>query len=174
MAKSSNWTKKLLEYAPDIAGAILSGGTTLPSLAIKAFRDATGTDVQTQADVQMAVEGMTPDMQLKLTSANNMFKIEMKRLGLELDSNELLDKQDAREHNKHSVMPAAICIVLTLMIAMSGYLIFAHQIPDQNTEIAYLLFGALITKWGDSIAYWVGTTRSSANKTIQSTMDKFK
>ena len=63
-------------------------------------------------------------------------------------------------------MPAVICCAMTIMVAAGAYLLFTLPIPTANAPTAYLLFGAVLTKWGDSVAYWVGTTRSSANKTM--------
>ena len=77
---------------------------------------------------------------------------------------ELADKANARDAHKHNPMPMVICISLTLMVAGGAYMLFTMQIPETNRQIAYLLFGTLLAKWGDSIAYWVGTTRSSAEK----------
>jgi len=50
------------------------------------------------------------------------------------------------------------------MVFLGGYAIFMTAIPDKNETLANLVFGALLAKWGDSIAYWVGTTRSSSDK----------
>jgi len=77
---------------------------------------------------------------------------------------ELKDKQSAREAHKESIMPSVICVALTAMVLLGGYAIFMTEIPSANETLANLLFGALIAKWGDSIAYWVGTTRSSSDK----------
>jgi hypothetical protein len=78
---------------------------------------------------------------------------------------ELKDKQNARDSHKHNPMPMIICISLTLMTSAGAYGLFQLQIPPENQNIANLLFGTLLAKWGDSIAYWVGTTRASADKT---------
>jgi CDP-diglyceride synthetase len=51
------------------------------------------------------------------------------------------------------------------MVAAGAWMLFNQSIPEDNREFAYMLYGALIAKWGDSIAYFVGTTRSSAEKT---------
>ena len=158
------WLDKLKEYAPSIATAVLSGGATLPQLALKAISDATGVDVVDSIQAAKAIDNASPDDMLKLKQADNSFKIKMVELGNELTYAELADVQQARIENKHSPMPAIICCALTLMVAAAGYCLFTINIPPENTEIAYLLFGALMAKWGDSIAYWVGTTRSSANK----------
>jgi hypothetical protein len=79
---------------------------------------------------------------------------------------ELKDKQSARIAHKHNPMPMIICCALTLMVGAGAYLLFTLEIPDTNRQISYLLFGTLLAKWGDSIAYWVGTTRSSSEKTM--------
>tara|TARA_R110000796_G_scaffold148262_7_gene265150 strand:- start:3363 stop:3854 length:492 start_codon:yes stop_codon:yes gene_type:complete len=78
---------------------------------------------------------------------------------------ELSDKQDAREAHKHNPMPMVICISLTLMVAGGAYMLFTMDIPTDNKQIANLLFGTVLGQWGSSIAYWVGTTRSSNEKT---------
>ena len=159
-----DWIKKLKEYAPDIVTAVLTGGATLPQLALKAVADATGNEVNTQDDLQKAVESATPEMMLKITQANNQFKIRMRELDNEILSSELGDLANARDKHQHHHMPAVICIALTVMVGIGAFFLFTKIIPDANTTLANLLFGALLAKWGDSIAYWVGTTRSSANK----------
>jgi hypothetical protein len=159
-----DWINKLKEYAPDIVTAVLTGGATLPQLALKAVADATGNEVNTQDDLQKAVESATPEMMLKITQANNQFKIRMRELDNEILSSELGDLANARDKHQHHHMPAIICVALTIMVAVGAYFLFTKVIPEANTTLANLLFGATLAKWGDSIAYWVGTTRSSANK----------
>lgn len=161
---SIDWLAKLKQYAPDIAAAVVTGGATLPALALKAVADAVGSPIDTVEQLGIAVTGATPEDMVRVTQANNAFKIRMRELDNELVATELGDVQNARSEHKHSRMPAVICIALTLMVAGGAALLFTQNIPDGNVEITYLLFGTLLAKWGDSIAYWVGTTRSSANK----------
>lgn len=169
-----DWLKKLKEYAPDIASAVVTGGATLPALAVKAISDAVGQDIKNETDLADFVTSATPEQMLKVKQADNAFKIQMRQLDNEMEIAELKDMQNAREHHKQSRMPAAICLALTIMVAGGGLLLFKSTIPDGNNEIAYLLFGTLLAKWGDSIAYWVGTTRSSSLKTIMMNMQTQK
>lgn len=162
-----NWLDKLKDYAPDIAAAVLSGGATLPQLALKAIGDATGKDVSDETKLSAFVGSASPEDMLKVTQANNSFKIRMRELDVELDQAELKDLANARENHKHSIMPAIICVALTVLVGLGATALFTLDIPPSNTEITYLLFGTLLAKWGDSIAYWVGTTRSSANKDMR-------
>jgi hypothetical protein len=78
---------------------------------------------------------------------------------------ELKDTQSARNAHKDSKMPAFICAALTLMVFIGGYALFTASIPEQNENIANILFGNVLGYWGSSLAYWVGTTRSSSQKT---------
>jgi hypothetical protein len=160
------WLKKLGEYAPSIASAILTGGATLPQLAYKAISDATGVDVKSMAQAQTAVESATPQQILALEQANNAFKIKMKKLDNDLVATELEDIQDARDSHKHSVMPAVICCSLTLIVAALLIALFKYEIPEQNSSIIYMVIGQIITLWGGSVVYFIGTTRSSAVKTM--------
>ncbi len=160
----SNWLETLKDYAPSIASAILTGGATAPQLAYKAISDALGVDVQTMGQAQAAVESADPEVLLELKQADHAFEIAKAKLRNELVATELADTQNAREQHKHSYMPAAICIVLTLIVAGAGYMIMTTAIPEGNKEIAYMLFGQVTALWGASVNYWVGTTRSSAEK----------
>lgn len=160
----SDWIKKLKEYAPHIAGAVLSGGATLPALAVKAVSDAIGVDVKDESALADIVTDASPDAMLKIKQADNAFKIRMRELDVELGAAELRNQEHAREQHKHSPMPAIIACALTVIIAGMLYAVFELTIPVENSEVAYYLFGQVTTLWAASITYWVGTTRSSAEK----------
>jgi len=106
-----------------------------------------------------------PNAALKLRELELQDGQRIRQMAMDVTRIELADKQDARKRHAHNPMPMLICIALTVMVALAGYLLFTIDIPADNEEIAYLLFGTLLAKWSDSIAYWVGTTRSSAEKT---------
>lgn len=157
---------KLKEYAPSIASAIFTGGATLPALAMKAVSDAMGVDeIKSAPALAEAVANATPEQLLAVKQADNQFAIRMKELGNELTATELADVQDARKNHKDSIMPAALVIFLTLMVALTVAALFYVTIPDKNSSTLYFLLGNIVTAWLSSIAYWVGTTRSSAAKT---------
>jgi len=120
---------------------------------------------ETPGAVHAALSG-DPDAAVKLKQFQLENEQQIREMAFKTLDAELKDKQQARTTHKHSRMPAIICIALTLMVAAGAYLLFTIDIPDSNDEIAYLLFGTLLAKWGDSIAYWVGTTRSSAIKSF--------
>jgi len=164
---SIDWLKKLKQYAPDIAAAVVTGGATLPALALKAVGDALGTPIDNIDALGSVVSKASPENMLEIQNANNTFAIRMRELDNELVATELGDVQNARSEHKHSRMPSIICCSLTVMVAAGAYMLFTLDIPAANEQITYLLFGTMLAKWGNSIAYWVGTTRSSANKDLR-------
>ena len=159
------WLDKLMEYAPDIAGAVLSGGATLPQLALKAISDATGQEVNDETQMAAAITNASPEVMLKVKQSNNSFKIRMAELANELTATELGDVQHARVENKHSIMPALICSFLTVAVVAFATALMFVVIPAGNVRLIDTLFGAVLTAWLGAIQYWIGTTRSSAQKT---------
>lgn len=159
-----DWLKKLKEYAPDIALAVASGGATLPQLALKAVSDAIGQDVQDETKLAQIVSGASPEDMLKVQQANNAFKIRMRELDVELGEAELRNQEHAREQHKHSMMPAVITLVMSGIVAGLFYALFYYAIPESNQDVIYILVGQASALWAASITYWVGTTRSSAEK----------
>lgn len=159
------WLDKLKDYAPDIAAAVLSGGATLPQLAMKAVSDAVGADINDEANLKSYVDSASPETMLKITQANNAFKIRMRELDIELGTAELKNQENARDSHKHSHIPAVVTLVMTLIMGGVLWALFDMKIPEGNKDVLYMLAGQASALWASSITYWVGTTRSSAEKT---------
>jgi hypothetical protein len=157
--KWSDIAGKVAQIAP-LAGTLLGGpaGAAVGSLIGKAL----GVDPTPDAISQVI---MNPDSVLKLKELESSERQHLLSMQLQTLQAELGDVQNARQNNKESVMPSIICMSLTAMVAAGAWMLFNHAIPEDNREFAYILYGALVAKWGDSIAYFVGTTRSSAEKT---------
>jgi len=159
-----DWLKKLKKFAPDIATAVLTGGASLPSLAMKAASDAFGVDIKTEEQLGKAVEAATPEQMLRVTQANNSFKLRMQELTNEMTYAELGDVQSARKTHKDSKMPAAICITLTLAVISFAGALMILTIPEANQRMLDTLFGSVLTAWLGSLTFFTGTTRSSGKK----------
>ncbi|MGH1461231.1 MAG: hypothetical protein ACRBB6_04265 [Neptuniibacter sp.] len=160
-----SWITKLKEYAPDIAAAIATGGATLPQLALKAISDATGKPIDSEDSLSQIITQADPDVMLKIKQANNNFKIRMRELDVEMETAELKNQEHAREQHKHSPMPAVITFMLTIIVAGLFGSLFVYNIPAGNKDTLYILIGQASALWAASVTYWVGTTRSSAEKT---------
>lgn len=158
------WLDKLKEYAPSIVGAVLSGGATLPQLAFKALSDATGVDIKTEADAEKAVNAMSPSQLIEMKKADQAYEIAKIKAANELTGVEIKDVQHARETNKHSIMPAVISCSMTIIAVAYGCGLFFIELPDSNRDMINNYGGQMIALWVASLVYWIGTTRSSAEK----------
>ncbi|AUR96552.1 TMhelix containing protein [Vibrio phage 1.226.O._10N.261.48.E5] len=121
------------------------------------------------ADIARAVTGNNDteaavDMILKDESLKLQFMMQVENNRQALDEAYLEDRQHAREQHKHSVMPSVIVVALTFMVAAMGGAMFVSVIPAENSDLANILFGAVLAKWADSVAYWMGSSRGSAEK----------
>lgn len=164
------WIDKLKDYAPDIAMAVLSGGATLPKLAMKAIGDATGVNITSIEQAEIAIDAANPNQLLEIQQANQSFKLRMAELSNELTVTELGDVQDARNQHKHSIVPAVLVFMLTAMVAVGMYMLFVVEMPAANRDIGNMAFGQIFMAWLGALTFWNGTTRSSANKSIDAAM----
>jgi hypothetical protein len=154
--------KKLVGQSAPLLGTLIGGpaGATVGAL----LSTALGVE-NTPKSIEEAIKN-DPSALIKLKELELTHKVELENLAFKTLDVELADKQDARLRHGHSIMPAVLVIVLSLMVLLAGIAIFYSAIPEENRSLGNLIFGALLAKWGDSIAYWVGTTRSSANKDL--------
>lgn len=157
-----NWAKvgNLAGKALPVLGTLLAGpaGGTVGSM----IAGAIGVDSDPAAVVKALGD---PDTAAKLQQWAYQHQEALERLALETLQAELSDKANARAIHQHSPMPAVITGLLTLIVGGLLWALFVEELPVANREVAYMLFGQASTLWGASVTYWVGTTRSSADKT---------
>lgn len=79
------WLKKVSEYAPDIAAAIATGGTSvIASTALRiAAKELTGDEGASAFSIAHAAENATAEQLIALTKANNDFKVSIESLDVE-------------------------------------------------------------------------------------------
>lgn len=157
-----NWDsikERLGAIAPALGTAIAGPGGAVVG---KLIADHLGV-VDEPAAVRAALQD--PETAIKLEQWANQHKERLTELSLQTLQTELKDKANARNTHKDSKMPAIITIGLSLLGALLTWGLFNIEIPAANRDVAYMLFGQIVTLWAASVTYWVGTTRSSSDKT---------
>tara|TARA_B110000014_G_C19874009_1_gene452445 strand:- start:161 stop:664 length:504 start_codon:yes stop_codon:yes gene_type:complete len=157
---------KLSGFAPVIGTAI--GG---PAGGIVGSMIASALGVNDSPEAVMKELKNNPDAYLTLKKLESDEKVKLQEFANDTLKAELADKQQAREAHIHSKMPAIVTIMLTVLASGLLYSIMYSQIPQGSENLAMMMFGQVFTLWGASIQYWVGTTRSSAQKTMNSLKD---
>jgi len=163
-----DWKNIVATVAPWIGTAI---GGPLGGMAVEAAANALGLSDKTVEAVKGAIMGASPETLLALKEADQNFALQMQSLGFQnvkdLEAIAAGDRDSARKmqmENK-SIMPAVITSgILSSFIGM-GLVLFFIPIPDPNRDQIIFMLGQLSGFTGSAIAFWLGTTRQSEDKT---------
>lgn len=164
-----NWKGFVRQVAPTI-GTVLSGGNPLVGLGIKAISSALlGKPDGSEDEVSLALQNASTEDLARLREADNAFRIEMKKLGLDEKKLAFDDADSARkrEMTVKDKTPAILAYLLTVLFgALLSVLVFGSVIPEGNKAIVYSMSGSLGTVWIAAMAYYHGSSRSSAEKDV--------
>jgi hypothetical protein len=157
-----NWSdiKQAVGKVAPIAGTLLGGpaGAAVGGL----ISSALGVDNDPQS---VATALGNPDALLKLKELESNERQHLLQMQLATLQAELADVQNARASHSNSIMPSVVTAALTLICGGLLYSLLFVAIPADNRELLIQSFGTVLGFWGAALAYWVGTTRSSADKT---------
>lgn len=164
-------TSILKKAAPWLAAAA-AGPAGLAGMAIKTVAQALGADDgATSEQLAAAVAGASPEQIKALRLAELEFKVRMQELGMkqitDLEGIAAADRKDARgmQIAIRSPMPAVLTIVVGLGFLCTLAALFFLPIPESNRDLIVYMCGQLAAAFAACLAFWVGTTRSSENKT---------
>lgn len=164
-----NWKGLVRTIAPTI-GTVLSGGNPLVGMGIKAISNALlGKPDASEDEVSIALQNASSEDLVKLREADNAFRIEMKKLGLDEKKLAFDDAGSARKREMavKDKTPAILAYFLTLMFGvLVGFLIMGSEIPEGNKAIVFSMAGSLGTVWIAAMAYYHGSSRGSAEKDV--------
>lgn len=157
-----NWSsiKEAVAKVAPIAGTLLGG----PAGAAVGGLISSALGVEAKPEAVMAALG-NPDNLLKIKELENNERKHLLEMQLQTLQAELGDTQNARAAHVNSKMPAIVTGSLTVLCGGLLYALLFVDVPPDNREILIQSLGNVFGFWGASLAYWVGTTRSSAEKT---------
>lgn len=131
--------------------------------------DALGTDNSPEAvakalktDPEAALK--LQEMQLKHAEFLEQSRINQLNIEADLEKSRLADLQQARSVHKGHFMPPLLTVLLFLAVSGAIYGLMAFQVPESNKEVVYLLIGSVTTAFTQAFAYWLGSSRGSAEK----------
>ena len=160
-----DWKAIVRSVAPVLGTAL---GGPLAGGAIKALAGSLlGDENASEQDLEKYVLGANPNQLVEIKQLDADFKVKMKEIGVDVFKLENADRASARVNHRDSTMPAILCLLLTAMVTAGSYALIVMVIPPDNSNILYMVFGQVLTAWAASIAYWVGTTKGSSDKSKQ-------
>lgn len=158
-----SWKDTLAAIAPTLATAL---GGPLAGAATKFLAsELLGDENASIESIEAAVIGASPEQLVTIKQLDVNFKLGMKKLDVDVFNLEVKDRDSARINHKNNSTPTVLVYMLTALIAVVVYFLFTDTVPESNENTLYMLLGSLTTAWLQSVSYWTGTTRSSADKT---------
>ncbi len=68
------------------------------------------------------------------------------------------------DYFRRSLMPAVLVFLLTAVIVGLTAILTFYPVPQANREILFILYGGILAKFSDAVAYYLGSTHSSQEK----------
>lgn len=159
-----NWLETLKSLAPTVATAL---GGPLAGAAVTALGSVLGIPDATQASIaNMFKDGqLTAEHLAEIRRLELQFQNDEKERGFKYADLEFKDKDSARQMQiaTHSRMPAVLTVLVTLGFFGILSQLFYH--PElKGNEIVMVMVGQLSAVWAGCVAFYTGTTFSSAGK----------
>jgi len=166
MAKAK-WLNALATVAP-VAATMIGG--PLAGTAVKSLGSVFGLgESATEADLEKAVLGMTPEQMLQLRKIDSDLEVAMIQADVDLKRIAYDDRASARDYAKatNSKVPAILLIVTASLFAGTICAIFLGMMTSLPAEDKALINYAIgqISGWvGAAVTFYYGSTAGSRNK----------
>jgi hypothetical protein len=150
---------KLIEnVAPTIATAL---GGPVAGMAVKALSAALlGHENGSQEDINAALENATPDQIASIRKVDADFKVQLKKLDIDLAKIAADDRASARNMaiGTHSFTPSIMSYVIVVCWAIIQYFLFTHVIEASMRELIARVLGTLDGALMLVLSFWFGSS----------------
>jgi hypothetical protein len=155
------------EFVPDLMGSLTGKkGKKVAESVISAAESVSGQKIETQDDLVKAVQIIKSDEQLRVELQMQLSKERLETAKVHVD-----DRISARSMSTKSTLHAvAVCLISVLVIVGFGimlWMVLANPLPEGNSDIIFLLLGCLTAGFTQCLNYWLGSSRSSQDKSQQ-------
>ena len=151
--------------APTIATAM---GGPLAGMAVRTLSETLlGKPDGTEAELAAAAAAATPDQLLALKNAENNFKLEMKKLDVDLERISAGDRDSARQMTVQTRdwTPRALAGVITVgFFGVLMYMLMFGLPAAGGGEAMLVMLGTLGTAWGAVVSFYFGSSAGSRAK----------
>lgn len=157
-----NWKAVIRTMAPTLGAAL---GGPIGGMATKALSEGLlGKPDATDRELSEVVLNANPQSLAQIKQIENNFELEMKKLQVNVFEIEAESQENARKIHGNNTFVPFLTIVLTILVGAGAYSFITYQIPAENQNILYMVFGSIMTSWTTAMGYWFGTTKSSSRK----------
>ena len=162
--KDFNWKGMIGTIAPTLAAAFGGPAAGMAATMITSAFGLTGDEDETELAAKIQFD---PEAIAKLKVAEFEFKAKLKEL--DIKETEVIMKDIDSARNREIMVgdrvPALLATVITAGFFGVLFYILAVGLPVQGGEALLIMLGTLGTAWISVVAYYFGSTKSSAEKT---------
>lgn len=170
-----DWKTIVRSVAPTLGAAL---GGPIGGVATKFLADKfLGNSDASEAELEQAIIGATPEQLATLKKLDNDFAIQMKKLDIDVFKLEVEDRKSAREMFKVNIWPqVTLSAVFVIGYFWVLYLLVSNATIKNMAAENQALFGILATVIGVLTAaipqilnFWFGSSMGSKEKTAKAT-----
>lgn len=166
---------KIAEYAPLLGGIVGGPAGSAAGTGVKLLASAFGLKPsEVTADKVEHLLLTDPDAAIKIREIEANNKLELQKLNIAVERMRLDDVADARARETAIVRATGkkdinlYVIAWTVLLGffvLCGLLMYI-ELPEGSSQVVFMLFGSLSTGFGTVLAYFFGSSKSSADKTV--------
>ena len=160
-----NWKNIVRNVAPALGTAL---GGPMAGTAIKVIADGLlGDDQATEQDVAEYIASASPEQLVKLREIDSSFKLEMKRLDIDLEKIAYKDRDSARELAKYNMWPQIVLSAIYTVgyvYILSSFLSGDVSVPANVKTEFNLVLGVLTVGMTNIMQFWFGSSAGSKQK----------
>ena len=157
--------KVIESLAPTVATAL---GGPFAGTAVTALENSLGLAPGSgQPAIEKAILAGNPDDLAKVQIAETQLKATIASLGIQEEQLRYADVDSARRREiaVRDYTPEVLLYMSTALVGAAMYMLMTVQVPARNEPLVYSLVGALGVVWTTAVAYFVGSSKGSAEKT---------
>lgn len=158
-----NWKKLVASVAPVLGSAL---GGPLGGVAATTIAKALGLNDSNEATLETTLQSATPDTLLKLKEADHTFKLDMQKLGVNLEQIAMEDRKSAREREVavKDRFPAILATILIVGFLGILFYMLHFPIPEGVRSVADIMVGAVGGLAASPVTYYFGSSYGSTMK----------
>lgn len=155
--------KTLIGSAAPLVGTLLGG----PAGGVAGGLVASALGVENSPKAIEAALVDDPQAFVKLKAMEQAYTVELQKLALEVRRAELADTQDARAQHKDHWMPSLLVLLLCAMVTGMFAALFFGEPSKDYAQVLIMIVGTVLGAFGTGIAFWLGSSKGSADKSKQ-------
>lgn len=163
---SFDWKKTIGSVVPGIAsmlGGPLAGTATS---ALLGFFDIDAKATDSDAQLEQAIQAMTPAQMVELKKVENNLKIELKKADIDIFKTEVDDRKSARKMNigNKDFTPSILSALIVIAWGVISYIIFSATSELHNANIITRSMGTLDAALMAVLYFYFGSSAGSRKK----------